>query len=71
MRALRWTAEALLLEPDEEDLGGLEKKTYLSEVAGMLRDLQQDPERGDVAREAMRLLIRLQTELDRCPEGGR
>lgn len=71
VRALRWTAEALLLEPDEEDLGGLEKKTYLSEVAGMLRDLQQDPERGDVAREAMRLLIRLQTELDRCPEGGR
>jgi DNA repair exonuclease SbcCD nuclease subunit len=71
VRALRWTAEALLLEPDEEDLGGLGKKTYLSEVAGMLQDLQQDPERGDVAREAMRLLIRLQAEVDRCPEGGR
>jgi len=71
MRALRWTADTLLLEPDEDDLGGLGGKAYLAEVASALQSLQQDPERGDVAREAMRLLIRLQGEVDRAPEGGR
>lgn len=71
VRALRWTAEALLLEPDEADLGGLGDKAYLSEVAAVLQGMQQDPERGDVAREAMRLLIRLQGEVDGCREGGR
>jgi len=71
VRALRWTTETLLLEPDEDDLGGLGKNTYLAEVAGVLQGLQQDPERGDVAREAMRLLIRLQGEMERSPESGR
>nr|MBF0681821.1 DNA repair exonuclease [Pseudomonas sp.] len=69
VRALRWNAEELVLEPDEDDLGGLGKKAYLAEVAGALQALQQDPERGAVAREAMRLLIRLQGEVDSMEEG--
>lgn len=71
VRALRWSTDALLLEPDEADLGSLGEKAYLSEVAGVLQEMQQDPIRGEIAREAMRLLIRLQGEIGPCAQEGR
>jgi len=62
VRALRVEQGALVLEPDETDMAALGSSPWLIEVVSRLRTLQSDPEQGDAAREALRLLVRLHGE---------
>lgn len=68
VRALRLDTQALSLEPDAEDLESLGNSAYLTEVVGQLRALQDDPQQGETAREALRLLVRLQRDVDNPAE---
>lgn len=64
VHALRLDADALRLEPDEHDMSVLGANGYLAEVVAQLQTRQEREEDGDTAREALRLLVRLQRELD-------
>ncbi len=65
LRALRLESDGLDLEPAEADLAKLDGTGYVGVVAQQLQALQADAEQGPVAREALRLLLRLARE-----EGG-
>ncbi|MGI4861318.1 MAG: metallophosphoesterase family protein [Janthinobacterium lividum] len=69
VRSLRFDAAGLDLQPDQADLAALGASGYVVDVAHALQALQDDPERGDVAREALRLL--LQFEQDGVRAAGR
>ncbi|OZI75020.1 metallophosphoesterase family protein [Bordetella genomosp. 12] len=66
LRALRLDQDGLTLEPDEADFAALDGGGYVSAVAARLRALQAepqaDPQSAQVAREAMRILMRLARE---------
>ncbi|KCB42063.1 calcineurin-like phosphoesterase family protein [Bordetella hinzii 4161] len=62
LRALRLEHEALGLEPDEADFAALDGGGYVGEVAARLRAMQGDPQAAPVAREALRILMRLARE---------
>lgn len=67
VHALRLEADALRLEPDADDLSGLGAGGYLAEVVAQLQARQDSEVDGGIAREALRLLVRLQRELDAEP----
>ncbi len=71
VRALRLDTQALALEPDTEDIEALGNSVYLADVVEQLRALQDDPQQGGAAREALRLLVRLQREVDADTEAAR
>lgn len=62
LRALRLDSSALDLEPADADLAALEGAGYAGAVAQRLQQLQSDAEQGPVAREALRMLLRLARE---------
>lgn len=64
VRALRLDTDALRLEPDAHDMALLGASGYLADVVAHLQARQEHAEEGDLAREALRLLVRLQRELD-------
>src|SRR5690606_21446044 len=62
VRALRVEQGALSLDPDKEDMASLGSSPCLIDAVSRLQALQRDPGQGEVAREALRLLVRLQGE---------
>lgn len=64
LRALRYDAASLSLHADALDLAVLNHRGYVAEVAHALQTLREDAEQGAKAREALRLLLRFQHELD-------
>jgi hypothetical protein len=61
--SLRCDTGRLRLQPDESDLASLGATGYVLDVAHRLQSLQDDVVQGDVAREALRLLLEFEGEL--------
>ncbi|ARP95433.1 metallophosphoesterase family protein [Bordetella genomosp. 13] len=61
-RALLCDSTALSLEPQAADLAALQAGGYVADVAARLQAMQHDAAQADVAREALRQLLRLQRE---------
>ncbi|KAK86025.1 hypothetical protein L573_3219, partial [Bordetella holmesii H620] len=61
LRALRLDQDALTLEPQETDFAALDGGGYVGDVAARLRAMQaqSDPQGAQVARDAMRILMRM------------
>lgn len=62
VRSLRADLDDLTLLPNDGDLAALGVSGYLVEVAQTLQTLQDDPEKADSAREALRLLLRFERD---------
>jgi len=61
-RALLCDSTGLSLEPQAADLAALQAGGYVADVAAQLQAMQHDEAQADVAREALRQLLRLQRE---------
>ena len=68
--ALRLEASAIVLMPDHEDLAALNVDGYVGVVASELQTMQQDPNTGAIAREALRVLMQFQRDATRGVQGG-